>query len=272
MIADKKMLANFHTHSRFSDGKDLPEEIVKYAIEHGFSVLGFSDHGFTDHDLQYCMKNTDGYIAQIKYLKEKYASEIQIYLGIEEDASCLVNRSDFDYIIGSLHYINYRGEYYPFDTNYEDFSICLELFNGNELALADAYYKTFLKYLINRKPDIVGHFDLLTKFEEVGNSAFLQNERYWELTEKYLKEALLTGCIFEVNTGLISRGLRSMTCPHSRLLKILAQSKAKITISSDAHKKEDLAACFKETKDVLRDLGYDGSYVLVDGGWQKVKF
>lgn len=266
------MLANFHTHTTFSDGKDSPENVVKYAIEQGFSALGFSDHGFTENDLRYCMKDVDGYVAEIKRLKEKYVGQIQIYLGVEEDASNLVNFLGFDYIIGSLHYINYRGKYYSFDNSRDDFSVCKELFRGDELALVEAYYKTFLEYLMKRKPDVIGHFDLLTKFEEVGDSAFLQNERYWELTERYLKQALLTGCIFEVNTGLISRGLRSTTCPHPRLLRILAQAGAKITISSDAHKKEDLATYFDETRDILRGLGYDGSYVLFDGHWQKVKF
>ena len=53
------MLANFHTHSTFSDGKDEPEEIIKYAIECGFDALGFSDHAFMDHDRRYCMKDTN---------------------------------------------------------------------------------------------------------------------------------------------------------------------------------------------------------------------
>ena len=46
------------------------------AIEKGFSAIGFSGHGYTDYDLRYCMKNTDGYIAEIKNLKEKYKKEV----------------------------------------------------------------------------------------------------------------------------------------------------------------------------------------------------
>ena len=33
--------ANFHTHSKFCDGKNTAEEMVLAAIDKGFTVLGF---------------------------------------------------------------------------------------------------------------------------------------------------------------------------------------------------------------------------------------
>lgn len=53
------MLANFHTHSTFCDGKNTPEEIVLAALEKGFVSIGFSSHGYTPYDLRYCMKDTE---------------------------------------------------------------------------------------------------------------------------------------------------------------------------------------------------------------------
>ena len=95
---------SYHIHSTFSDGKNTTEEIVLAAIENGFVAIGFSDHGFTNYDLRYCMKDQTGYVNEIKKLKEKYKNQIQIYLGVEEDAFHPLNRNDFDYIIGSCHY------------------------------------------------------------------------------------------------------------------------------------------------------------------------
>ena len=46
------MLANFHTHTVFSDGKNTPEEVVLGALEKGFRGIGFSDHGYTPYDLR----------------------------------------------------------------------------------------------------------------------------------------------------------------------------------------------------------------------------
>ena len=72
------MLANYHTHSTFCDGKSTPEEMVLAAMERGFSALGFSGHGYTPFDLHSCMSDTRGYISEIKRLKEKYKNKIQI--------------------------------------------------------------------------------------------------------------------------------------------------------------------------------------------------
>ena len=77
------MLANFHTHTVFCDGKNTQEEIIKAAIEKGFCSIGFSGHEYTDFDLRYCMKDTDGYLAEIHRLKEKYKDKIKIHIGFE---------------------------------------------------------------------------------------------------------------------------------------------------------------------------------------------
>jgi len=98
------MLSNLHTHSLFCDGNNTLEEVTLSAIQKGFQSLGFSGHGYTDFDLTYCMKETPRYIAEVNRLKQKYKNKIQIYLGVEEDGRYLLNRKDFDYIIGSFHY------------------------------------------------------------------------------------------------------------------------------------------------------------------------
>lgn len=264
------MLANFHTHTTFSDGKNTAEETVLCALEKGFCSLGFSDHGYTEYDLRYCMRDESGYLAEIKRLKEKYKNQIQIYLGTEEDSHALVNRDNYEYIVGSCHYIEKDGKCYPFDSRYEFFNECLELFGGDEMALAESYYSHFCEYIKKRKPDIVGHFDLITKFDEKQKDRFLHNEKYWERAEKYLENAAQSGCIFEVNTGLITRGHRTSPCPNERLLRVLKRSGARVTLSSDSHAVENLDGWFTQAKELLREVGFDGFYVLYDNEWKKI--
>ena len=72
------MLANYHTHTSFCDGKNTPEQIVLYAIEKGFTSIGFSGHGYTPFDLRYCMKDTAGYIEEISRLKDKYGKNAML--------------------------------------------------------------------------------------------------------------------------------------------------------------------------------------------------
>ena len=111
---------------------------------------------------------------------------------------------------------------------------------------------------------------MVTKFDELHQEYFLHNEKYWILAENYLKKALSIDSIFEVNTGLLTRGFQSSPCPHERLLKIIAKDGGKVALSSDAHEAKNLSSGFVQTRQILREVGFDGSYVLFNGQWKKV--
>ena len=99
---------DFHIHSTFSDGNNAPEEIIKNAINNGIKRIGISDHSYTPFDESYCLKEKDvfRYISEIYGLKEKYSNDIEIYCGIEQDIFSGKPTNNFDYVIGSVHYLN----------------------------------------------------------------------------------------------------------------------------------------------------------------------
>lgn len=262
------MLSNFHTHTSFCDGKNSAEEMVLSAIEKGFSSLGFSGHGFTKDDTSYCMTDTEGYIKEIKRLKEKYKKHIQIYLGVEEDLRQLQNRKDFDYIIGSSHYFKINDKFYDVDLSLRQFNNVLKSFGGDILELARNYYEPFCYYIKSRKPDIIGHFDLITKFDEP-DCTFLNNEEYKALAEKYLLEALKADCFFEVNTGAISRGCRTSPYPSIDLLHTLKKNGGKLVLNSDSHSADTLDCSFEETRKMLKDIGFQYTYTLYNNEFIK---
>ncbi len=263
------MLANYHTHTTFCDGKNTPEEIVLYAIEKGFSSIGFSGHGYTPFDLRYCMKDTEGYIKDISRLKDKYNKKIEIYCGVEEDSFSYVDRSKLDYIIGSSHYFHLNDKYYPIDSNYDYFKKCLDVFDYDVTKLSETYYSTFVRYIIERKPDIVGHFDVITKFDEIDTMRFLNNSEYFKIAEKYLKKAIVADVIFEINTGAIARGIRKTQYFGEKLLYTLKKNGGKVTLSSDSHNIDTLSFYFEDTKIFLRDIGFDCIYELCQGKFKK---
>ena len=260
---------SFHIHSTFCDGRNTPEEIVLAALEKDFISIGFSGHGYTGFDLRYCMKDTDGYLTEIRRLKDKYKNKIQIYVGVEEDAFAPVDRMQFDYIIGSSHYFCKNNEYFPIDSNYDYFKKCLDLFPYDVVALAECYYSSFCTYIAHRKPDIIGHFDVITKFDELDTSLFLQNAKYNEVAEKYVNIAAESNCIFEVNTGAIARELSTTPYPRENLLHILKKRDAKIILSSDSHNIETLGFGFNEAKLYLRDIGFRYAFALVDNKFKR---
>ena len=72
--------------------------MVVSAIEKGFGVLGFSSHS----DM---VKDLDAYKAEIRRLAAKYEGKIRILCGIEAEYDTGFKRGDFDFVIGSTHYI-----------------------------------------------------------------------------------------------------------------------------------------------------------------------
>jgi histidinol-phosphatase (PHP family) len=263
------MLCNYHTHTTYCDGNNTPEEVVVAAIEKGFYSLGFSGHAYTSYDLRYCMKDTLGYIKEINKLKKKYADKIQIYLGIEEDSAHYVNRSDFDYILGSCHYFHVGDNHYPIDSDYDCFKKCLEVFKYDITKLSEHYYSHFVDYISKRKPDIVGHFDLITKYDEIDVMRFLNNPEYIKVSEKYMEIASQNDVIFEVNTGAISRGYRTLPYPQENLLYILKKNNGKVILSSDSHSIDTLDFYFTDAEKILRDVGFDHVYELDKGMFKK---
>ncbi|MBR5279712.1 MAG: PHP domain-containing protein, partial [Clostridia bacterium] len=78
------ILADFHTHTNYCDGKHTPEEMVLGAIERGLEAIGFTEHSYTPFDLRYCLteEKTEQYIRDVRSLQQKYGNRIKIYCGL----------------------------------------------------------------------------------------------------------------------------------------------------------------------------------------------
>ena len=109
--------SNYHTHTNFCDGKNTPEEMVLEAISLGCPELGFSGHSYLSFGTDYCMsiENTEEYKREIRRLQEKYAGQIKILLGVEQDYFSEAPTDDYDYVIGSVHSVYKDGHYLEVD-------------------------------------------------------------------------------------------------------------------------------------------------------------
>ncbi len=262
------ILSNIHTHSIYCDGKNTPEEMVKTAISKGFLSLGFSGHAYTPHDDEYCMSpdETLKYIDDVNGLKEKYKDQIEIYLGTECDLYSEIDRPKYNYIIGSVHYVAAPdGSLHDVDNTAE---IMLETtknhFNNDIYAYIKSYFDA-VSQLGRLKPDIIGHFDLVTKFNE-GNKYFDENSKeYLDLAYNAM-DAVFPYCdLFEVNTGAISRGYKTVPYPAVPILKRLYEKGGRVILTSDCHNAEFLDCHYKESVEILKSTGFKSAFVLLGG-------
>ena len=264
------MLSNLHTHTTFCDGKSTAEETVLAAIKKGFVSIGFSGHGYTAFELTSCMKDEDGYIREINRLKELYKNDIEIYLGTEEDSFSLVDRSKYEYIIGSMHYIEAKGEYLPIDLGEDCVKKCLAAFGGSVADTSVAYYSALHDYLKARRPDVVGHFDLITKYDELGEPYFLGRHDHDSIARACIEKLAGDGFLFEVNTGAISRGIRKTPYPAPFLLREIKRAGGNVILNSDCHMSGGLDCKFEETKALLRDIGFRETTILYKHKFTKI--
>ena len=153
---------NLHTHSTFCDGADTPEEMILEALGRGFDSLGFSMHSYNSRSAASFVtpENVALYKADILRLKEKYRGEIDIFLGVEQDALSDHSLDGFEYVIGSVHYVQSEAGCHMFDTSLErTLGIINDFFEGDAMRFARAYFKEVATLPSCGRFDIVGHFD-----------------------------------------------------------------------------------------------------------------
>lgn len=272
-IINRDGLSNYHTHTKYCDGKNTGEEMVLKGVELGFRVLGFSGHQYSEPDKEYAMspESTQKYLNEINNLKERYREKIEIYSGIERDSFSDVTNG-FDYVIGSTHNIKVGDTWISMDHTEEIMAGNVEVFfDGDYKKYVKAYYEREADILYNTRGHIVGHFDLVSKFNKAN--------RYFDEDSKWYRDAALEAAegildsfkvidysveeikklppeirdnlgegkpIFEINFGAMVNGWRNIPYPAPFIIDYLSQKGVPFILSSDCHNRDFLNYGFKE--------------------------
>ena len=261
---NKYLKSNLHTHTVYSDGKHTVEENILSAIDKGFVSIGISDHSFTEHDLSYCMKkeNEKSYVEEIRAIRDKYRDMIEVYAGIELDGFSKLDKTLFDYTIGSCHYVKTCDGYFSVDHCREGHLDILERYFDNDPNLfARAYFDIVLECISLQKPDIIGHFDLVAKFGAMKEDS----DTYLNMARETLEACISVTPFVELNTGAISRGVRNVVYPAPYLLKEMKAFGGKAVLSSDSHDRGNLDFAFDNTVELLKFCGFESIWVMKNG-------
>lgn len=250
---------NLHTHSQYDDGKDAIDEIVQKAQERGFTILGFSGHGYyAKDDSSMTPEKTKQYIQDVRQAQQQAPNGLKIYLGIEEDSMAPIeNVEDFDYVIGSVHYLEHNGKIYPIDYSQEQFDEMLKEGYQNDInALAKDYYLAIERQAQNPNIQIIGHLDLIAKYNEDQSYYCFDDPKILSYAKVAIEQLVKAGKIFEMNSGAMARGYRNSPYPSIELLKLIYEANGKILINTDCHDKEYLDYGMQICLDLAKQIGF----------------
>jgi histidinol-phosphatase (PHP family) len=230
-------LPDYHVHTyRCGHAGGETRDFVRRAVELGLAEIGLTDHiplyflPLSERDPRLAMKEEDfdGYLAEVRSLKEEFRGQIAVRLGLEadyregheEELSRWLGRADWDLVLGSVHWV--AG-------GWIDAPGCAARFEkeGTDF-LYDEYYRLLAKAARSGFFDVLTHFDLPKKF---GNRPSSPREASESEAIAAAKEG---GCAVEIS----SAGLRKPVAepyPEARLLERMAAAGIPVTFSSDSH-------------------------------------
>lgn len=262
------MLSDFHAHTTYCDGKAAPSEMVAAAVGRGLHAFGLSGHAKTDIPNDWCMteEGTALYLRDIAELKRKYNGIIQLYAGLEVDYFSPATPA-CDYRIGSVHFVRTENGFIPVDESRKTVAEAVKKeFHGDPYSYTSVYYETLAGVVEKTNADIIGHFDVVAKFNNSESTLFDEDDtRYTKAALGALHELVRFGKPFELNTGAYSRSKRKTPYPAPFILRELNRLGGRIILSSDAHDTQGICARFPEATEYARACGFTCAVALSGG-------
>ena len=129
----------------------------------------------------------------------------------------------------------------PVDSSRERFEQDVQdYFGGDYYAAAETYYALVAHVYEKTHCTIIGHFDLITKYNEGDRLFSTAHPPYRAAAERALEALMQTPAIFERNYGAISRGYRTQPYLEGWMLEKFNAAGKRIVKTSDAHRLEHL--------------------------------
>lgn len=274
------MLATYHTHTVFCDGKDTPGAMADAAFAFGYKILGFSAHApvpLPSPD-NLTPERVAPYVSAIRETAARYEGRMEVLAGLElewvpgiglppDDGYSSV---PMDFRIGSAHFVRPpRGEPFAVDGPEEQFDLWMrERYAGDGRRLFLDYFREVADLVRAGGFEILGHLDLIRKNNR-GNRWFDETDKDYLAAAFEVAEALAgTGIAAEVNTGGIPRGKTKAPYPSLPILKELRRRNVPIVIGADAHAAGHLDPQWRKIgASLAREAGYREISIFNKGGW-----
>lgn len=246
-------MVDYHLHTaRCGHAEGGLGDYVSRAKELGLAEIGFSDHfpllHLRDPSLSMGLEELPEYVREIGELAERTAGltvrtgiEVDYVDGYVERLAELLRPYPFDYVLGSVHYLDGWGFD---DPRYVDG------YRGRDiLALWELYFQVLGDAAACGLFDVLAHPDLIKKF------GFRPQGDVRRMYESCLDRVAESGLVLEVSTAGLRKPVGEIY-PGEEFLRLCREREIPITLGSDAHAPGEVGWRFESAVALLRRAGY----------------
>jgi histidinol-phosphatase (PHP family) len=258
------VLTDYHLHLRSDDleasaGEHFTEENVdRYlaaAEEHGIAELGVSEHVYRfrqalevwDHPFwkEQARDDLDAYAEFVRTTPLRLGIEADFVPGAEDRMANLLESRDFDYVVGSVHFLGARA------VDHERYDVWED--EGDPDRVWSGYFETLAEAARAELFDILAHPDLVKVWGR-GRPVPDRDPRFFY--EPAIEAIAGSGIAVEVSTAGLRKPVGEIY-PSRAFAEMCAEAGASFALSSDAHAPEQVGYGYDRAMEFLDGIGVD---------------
>lgn len=253
------MLTDYHTHTyRCGHAVGTMDEYIEAAITRGIGEIGLTDHLYlyfadaADRNPEWAMpeESFDQHYREMLAAREKYRGRIagrvsveaDFVAGHEETLRAILSRYEFDYVLGSVHFMDGWMIDAPEHAH-----------RYREERIAEVYRRYFgnlEKAMRLGLFDVIAHFDLPKKF------GYVPEESIEEAVASALDVAKECDVALEISTAGLRKPIREIY-PSPYIVREMRKREIPIVLSSDCHAPAEVGMDYDRSIALARECGYD---------------
>lgn len=238
------MLWDYHVHAAAHGEYDYSPEWISRFLENA-RKLGLKEIGFSEHD-EYRELVDHELIAKIQGQfpepRIRIGLEVDYIPGREQVIEKFLASVNYDYVIGSIHFINGWGFDHP------DFR---QEFDARDIdEIYSAYFNLVKKAAESGLFDIMGHIDLIKIW---GHRPCKRNIAFY--LEPVLRSIKAQGIVIEINSSGMRKPVGEIY-PAPEIIDMMSALDIPITFGSDAHHPDQIGEGLEQATRLAYRAGY----------------
>lgn len=261
-LAYAVLLTDYHLHLRPDELEATPdrhftvENVERYleaAEAAGIGELGVSEHVYRfsraldlwDHPLwaRYASDDLDAYCEFVRTTPLRLGIEMDFVPGREDRIANLLDAYDFDYVIGSVHFLGDRS------VDDDEYDIWERARDPDEVW--ERYFLTLAEMIRSGLYDVVAHPDLVKVWGSARPVAERDPRFFYEPAVEAIAE---TGIAVEVSTAGWRKRVDELY-PSDAFAEMCVDAGAAFALSSDAHEPREVGYAYDRAVARMRDWG-----------------